>query len=283
LPRRYVPFAPQTLTMNQPDIDKDRELIYAYNYPLIVKKAIQELQGLAGLMIFDGTVSDEEIIFLGDWLKKNKHLLTTFPLSDLDQLFANVVATGEITDEARKKLFVFLDAIASGVKGNSVVDAIFAKKPTVKFNDRLFLFTGDMEFGSRDKAESAVIERGGEISKSCTIKTDYLVVGNLGSEAYKYSRFGTKIEKALQLQREKKSNIQIIRERYFVQSVLTTPPAKPKPKKSKKVNSFKGDFVEMTISLDNHNKYVCGSCNTPLDDPTEDCPSCGSFLPISTK
>jgi hypothetical protein len=45
-------------------------------------------------------------------------------------------------------------------------------------------------------------------------------VGNLGSEAYKYNRFGTKIEKAITYQKEKKSRIQIVRERDFVAAVM---------------------------------------------------------------
>src|SRR6267378_2846604 len=142
--------------MKQLSYDKDKHLIYAYNYPRIVKKAVQELQGLAGLMIFDGVIADDEIVFLGNWLEKNNELLTEFPLSDLHELFRQVVSTGEITNEDRKKLFIFLDAIASGVKSNPVIDGIFTEKAIITFEGKLFLFTGDLEFGSREKAESAV-------------------------------------------------------------------------------------------------------------------------------
>ena len=55
---------------------------------------------------------------------------------------------------------------------------------------------------------------------SCTLKTNYLVVGALGSEAYKYGRFGMKIEKALSMNKEKSAEIQIVREKDFVGALM---------------------------------------------------------------
>ena len=53
------------------------------------------------------------------------------------------------------------------------------------------------------------------------METDYLVVGSLGSEDYKYSRFGSKIAKAIKYNREKGTNIIIVKEQDFVSAVIS--------------------------------------------------------------
>jgi len=202
-----------------PDYDKDKDLFYLYNYPLQVQKAIQEVQGVAGIIVYDGEVSDEEVTFLSQWLQKHEGLMTKYPLKELKAIFLEISKDGIVTAAERKKLFQFLSTIASGSKSDPVIDGIFANNPKVAFKNRIFVLTGEMEFGPRERAEEEVRKRGGVVSNSCSLKTNYLVVGNLGSEAYKYSRFGTKIEKALSMREQKKSEIQIVRERDFVGAV----------------------------------------------------------------
>jgi NAD-dependent DNA ligase len=205
------------------DYDRDKDLIQIYNQPLVVSRAIQEIQGAAGVIIFDGKVSDEEIKFLKEWIQKHRPYLTKFPLDKLKTLFEGILADGVVSETERQDLFNFLCTIATGVRNNLAVDGIFSAKPQIEFRGKEFLFTGDMDFGSRSKAEKAVLERGGLLSKSCSKKTHYLVVGNLGSEAYKYGRYGTKIEKALELKKSRKSDIQIVREHNFVEAVMKSP------------------------------------------------------------
>ncbi|MFH0991454.1 MAG: BRCT domain-containing protein [bacterium] len=200
--------------------DRDQDLIAMYNYPRQVQKAIQEIQGIAGMIVYDGVVNEEEISFLSQWLKTHTQLATSYPLADLKSLFEEITKDGVVSPEERKQLFDFLKNIASGTKSSPVVEGIFAAKPRITFKTRQFLFTGEMEFGSREKAVDAVEVRGGIICNSCTQKTHYLIVGNLGSDAYKYGRFGTKIEKALTLQKQKKSEIQIVHEHDFVVAVM---------------------------------------------------------------
>lgn len=62
--------------------------------------------------------------------------------------------------------------------------------------------------------EHVIAERGGTTAKNITRSCTYLVVGELGSDAWRFSRFGRKIERALQL-RSKGMPIAIIRESDF--------------------------------------------------------------------
>ncbi len=200
--------------------DRDQDLVAMYNFPLQVKRAVQEIQGVAGFMIYDGAISDQEISYLGQWLETHRAFLTQYPLSDLSKLFNEIMKDGIVEPHERRQLFDFLSSIAVGSQKNPVVNGIYTDHPQIVFKDRQFLFTGEMEFGPREKAERVVVDRGGIVAKSCTLKTNYLIVGNLGSEAYKFGRFGSKIEKAITLQREKKTPIQIVRERDFVENVV---------------------------------------------------------------
>jgi len=70
--------------------------------------------------------------------------------------------------------------------------------PTVQFEDRVFVFTGEFAHGKRRYCEELVKSRGGTVSKSGFFfeDVDYLVVGELGSSQYteqiKGNSYGTK-------------------------------------------------------------------------------------------
>jgi NAD-dependent DNA ligase len=72
-------------------------------------------------------------------------------------------------------------------------------QPPVVFQDRVFIFTGRFKFGTRVVCEQAVLDRNGLIPKSAQVShvVDYLVVGAKGSEQWKHSGYGSKIEAAV--------------------------------------------------------------------------------------
>lgn len=67
------------------------------------------------------------------------------------------------------------------------------------------------------------VEQAEEIVESA--RAHYLVVGDLGSDAWITSRFGTKIEKVLRYRDERSAPTLIVREVDFVRAVMRTPPA----------------------------------------------------------
>jgi NAD-dependent DNA ligase len=78
-------------------------------------------------------------------------------------------------------------------------DPFDAPQPPVLFDGRIFLFTGEFEFGSRARCEQAVRERDGVIPKNKEVShvIDYLVVGAKGSARWKHKTYGAKIEAAV--------------------------------------------------------------------------------------
>jgi NAD-dependent DNA ligase len=77
---------------------------------------------------------------------------------------------------------------------------LYDEPEPVLFEGRVFIFTGVFEFGTRERCERAVRERGGlviprDIEVSHLI--DYLVVGSKGSARWKREGYGAKIETAV--------------------------------------------------------------------------------------
>lgn len=194
--------------------------IHNYNFPKLVKKYIQELQGVSAAVIYDGKIDNYEIDLLKNWLIKNDEYLVQYPLSDLKKLFSDIILDNIITVEERESLLKFLIDISASPNSKPIVEGIFTINPEIIFPNKNYLFTGNLVYGSRSKAQDKVIELGGNCLKSLTLKTNYLVVGSLGSDDYKFSRFGTKIEDALKYNREKGVEINIIKEQDFVGAII---------------------------------------------------------------
>lgn len=195
--------------------------IHHYNIPQLIKKSIQELQGISSAIIYDGEIDDSEIDLLNKWLNKNEEYLVAFPLQDVKILLRNILSDGTASNEERQSLLDFLRSIASAPDAKPTIEGIFAENPAIIFNSKNFLFTGELVYGSRSKAQSKVVALGGICQKKLNLKTDYLIVGDQGSEDYKYSRFGTKIESAIKYNREKGTNILIVKENDFVKAVIS--------------------------------------------------------------
>jgi len=69
----------------------------------------------------------------------------------------------------------------------------------IEFPDREFCVTGRFAFGTRKKVVEAIVERGGSCNDTPRGMTAYVVVGFFASKDWKYSSYGTKIERAVQL------------------------------------------------------------------------------------
>jgi NAD-dependent DNA ligase len=202
-------------------VKRSRELIARFNFPIQQSEAVAQLDGVAGCIIYDGKVEDQEIEFLKLWLVENQEYRDAWPISDLSDIMERIADDGKVETEEREDLYKFLTSVGKDVAYSPVVDGIFARSPKVLFEEKRFVFTGEMLFGSREKAMDAVKRLGGIAAESSFRRdTDFLVVGDLGSEFWRHGRFGRKIEKAMNDIKAGLSKAQIIREKDFVEAVL---------------------------------------------------------------
>lgn len=69
--------------------------------------------------------------------------------------------------------------------------------PEVRFAGASFVFTGKFASGTRIECQEAVEALGGVAQNGVTSNTDYLTIGNEGSENWRQGSYGRKIEKAM--------------------------------------------------------------------------------------
>ncbi len=72
--------------------------------------------------------------------------------------------------------------------------------------------SGEFKFGKKRKVKEHFESLGAIVQKNTTLKTDIIIVGYFGNSLWKKGTYGSKIEKALDYNERRKTNIKIISE-----------------------------------------------------------------------
>lgn len=171
-------------------------------------KGLQNLKILIEKIMIDNKIDLEEINELNKWLDSNKQLIGNYPFDKIYSIVKKVFEDGTISNSEYNEL----------MKGfNDFINPINSKiaSEILSFKDKMFCLTGTFNSGSKDSIEEKIIEKGGTCGKGVTSKTDYLIVGGFGSDAWKFGNYGGKVQKAMEL-KEKGKNIEIISEKDFL-------------------------------------------------------------------
>jgi NAD-dependent DNA ligase len=172
-----------------------------------LKGSCAVLLGIAQGLLSDGQLQDSEIQFLRDWLTANEAMSASWPGDVLLAQVEEVLRDGCITEAEREHLISTLQELVGGRLENLadsplVTQLAMDEGEDIRFDGRLFCLTGDFVFGPRSTCEEAIVRRGGEVKSGISKKIDFVVVGGLGSKEWKHGGFGTKVERAVELQRE---------------------------------------------------------------------------------
>ena len=163
---------------------------------------LQILQGILEGIACDKKIVIEEIENLKIWLIKNDYLSGVYPYDKVLLIVNKVLEDGILTENEKEEL---------ALSFNEILNPICSNNKSIKLNGKTFCLTGDFKNGTKSEIKQK-LENLGAIEKSgVSTKLDYLFVGGLGSDAWKYGNIGGKIAKAQELQ-EKGSLIQIITE-----------------------------------------------------------------------
>ena len=163
---------------------------------------LQILQGILEGIACDKKIVIEEIENLKIWLIKNDYLSGVYPYDKVLLIVNKVLEDGILTENEKEEL---------ALSFNEILNPICSNNKSIKLNGKTFCLTGDFKNGAKSEIKQK-LENLGAIEKSgVSTKLDYLFVGGLGSDAWKYGNIGGKIAKAQELQ-EKGSLIQIITE-----------------------------------------------------------------------
>lgn len=184
-------------------------IIDVLNYREVLTDEDQSLIQLTGVLqgiAADRTINTKELNFLIDWLDNNPNLRTRWPAFVIAKRVEDVIADGIVTEEERGDLLdCIYELVGNKPEATGAVSGLATRLPTnnvknMEFDERIFCLTGKFLLGPRRKCELILRERGGITVGNVIPDINYLVIGTLASRDWKFTSYGRKIEKALELQ-----------------------------------------------------------------------------------
>lgn len=180
----------------------------------IITRSVQTLQGICHGILADNQIKDAEVAGIISWIDDHAFLEGTYPYDELRTLLNSILADMVITSDELNKLKAFLGEFVDCTVSYNVsqaeidelrslynVGGLCALHPNIIIAEHSFCFTGESSRASRGEMEQLVIEQGGRTVKNVSGKTDYLVIGDYGSDAWVFACYGRKVEKALEIRR----------------------------------------------------------------------------------
>ena len=164
--------------------------------------ALQILNGILDGIVCNQKVNQKEIENLNIWLRQNDYLKDVYPYDKVLLEVNKVLEDGILTEEESNYIF---DTF------NEIVNPDFSDDENIDFNGKTFCITGEFKCATKQEISKKLQELGGTEKKGVSSKLDYLIVGGVGSDAWKFGKIGGKQAKAQELN-EKGANIKIIDE-----------------------------------------------------------------------
>jgi DNA polymerase III epsilon subunit family exonuclease len=194
------------------------------SYYDLITSSIQFLAGMFHGIMADGVLTDSEIESLSRWIGANDYLRGCYPFDELESLLITVKQDGKIDESERNMLMTFfsnfIDVKASyNLKEPELltshdqysISGICAIDPQIIFNGCSFVITGETKRATRKEISELIENAGGRCVNKVSSKTNYVVVGALGSDCWAFSCYGRKIEDAMK-QRAQGNKLIIVNE-----------------------------------------------------------------------
>lgn len=200
------------------DNPEDGRLLHIHADRLI-DRDINQLLGICEFALQDGHIDQGEAKSILDWLNNHQLCLDTWPANILYDRLQCMLEDNVLDNEEQGELLSLIMSIATPRDQSDRITPsslpLNTPAPTVIFDNRSFCFTGVFDFGKRTDCQEAVLNLGGIAAPGITKKLHYLVIGNIGSEVWKHTSFGSKIAKAVEY-RESGAPLCIISESHWV-------------------------------------------------------------------
>ncbi|MBE7693656.1 BRCT domain-containing protein [Tenacibaculum finnmarkense] len=177
-----------------------------------VTSDLQILHGICHGILADGVIVEKEIIDLEKWLEENTHLSTYYPYDEIRSLILSIVSDGIIEEEEKLVLKAYLNQFVNlenkeiekqiNRETNDInISGHCTSDPEIELDGKTFCITGVLKSGNRTSLEKTISDLGGIPTRTLTKKTDYLIVGDNGNQAWAFACYGRKVEKALDLRK----------------------------------------------------------------------------------
>jgi len=194
-----------------------------------VTSDLQILHGICHGILADGVIDDKEVRDLEKWLEENTHLSTYYPYDEIRSLILSIVSDGKIDEEEKLVLKAYLNQFVN-LENKEIEEQInretndinisghCTSDPEIELDGKTFCITGVLKSGNRASLEKTISDLGGIPTKTLTKKTNYLIVGDNGNQAWAFACYGRKVEKALDL-RKNGHKISLIHEFDFLDAI----------------------------------------------------------------
>lgn len=156
--------------------------------------AMQTLFGILRGIAADKEINEHELNSLLAWMTEHEYLRGIYPFDRVLEVVNEIMRDQIVTQQEQGELLKLFDRLTA--------PCALAEKPcaTISFEGKVFCLSGDFVHGSKPFVAELIQARAGLIVGNVSKKVHYLVVGGSGSHDWKFGNFGTKVQKALQLQ-----------------------------------------------------------------------------------
>lgn len=191
-----------------------------------LRAGLQVLMGMLTGVSADGDIGPSEARALSDWIEDWSHLRGLWPFEELNAIVTTMLSRGNVA-QYRDHLFDLARQFPVGGDSSLPADApllvrgVCSVDPSIAFDGKTFVFTGESAKCDRTQLMQLVQERGGRPWKRVTSDVDYLVVCDAGSQFWAFSCYGRKVEQAY-LMRRKGHRVLIVHEVDFWDAVAGT-------------------------------------------------------------
>lgn len=181
------------------------KLVTSINNSKIYSESTLSLQILNGILdgiVCDQKVNQKEIENLNAWLKQNDYLKYVYPYDKVLLEVSKVLEDRILTEEESNYILGIF---------NEILHPEFNNDENIDFDGKTFCLTGEFKNATKQEISKKLQDLGGIEKTGVSSKLNYLIVGGVGSESWKFGKIGGKQAKAQELN-EKGANIKIIDE-----------------------------------------------------------------------
>lgn len=170
---------------------------------------LKALQDLLTSIIEDKIVTEEEVNSLVEWMEYNIQLRGNYPFDRVFNLLEKVLEDGVVDGDELKLLLDKFTEYTNPTKSTC--------NGVAELTGKHFVLTGEFSYGSRAAVSEYITSHGGIVDDTVKKCTEFVVIGSLGSQAWKNGVYGSKIKKAMEL-KDKGQNIDLVAEEDFFSS-----------------------------------------------------------------
>lgn len=203
-----------------------------YFRKVVPQRTKAEMYGLIQGVLADGFLSDVEAATVLKWLERNERVRDIWPANVLHDRIGAMLEDGVLDSEEQRELLGILtkyiqyaeqfgladEKLSVPCAPSITVDSPFETPPPHIRLDAKFVITGDFAIGTRPFVMHLITSRGGDVVDHVSKATDYVVVGEFGSDLWVGKNYGTKIERAIGL-RQRGAPIYVVQEQHWAQAL----------------------------------------------------------------